>query len=213
MRAVGKTDFAVFDWEAVEHSHRRHLPHLSQRGVIYFVTFRLADSLPQKMLRRWLDERAAWCNAHPEPWDEPARQEHKRLFTARMERWLDAGYGDCVLRDAKCRHELVERLWFKQGADYDLGDWVVMPNHVHVLIQLLKNVPLQDILKPIKGVSARNINRLLGRAGVLWMEEPFSHIVRSVEQLKKIQCYIRQNPVKAGLAAAEFSYEQRWEVV
>jgi len=72
---------------------------------------------------------------------------------------------------------------------------------------------LHEILKPIKGVSSRNINRMLGRAGTLWMEESFSHLVRSLEQLKKIQRYIRENPVKAGLVEGAFSYEQRWEVV
>lgn len=150
---------------------------------------------------------------HLEPWDEAAQKEYQRLFTVRMEKWLDAGYGKCVLREEQCRREVTERLAFRHGGDYDLGDWVVMPNHVHILLQPLHGKPLHEILKPIKGVSSRNINHMLGRAGTLWMEESFSHIVRSLEQLKKFQRYIRENPVKAGLAEGEFSQEQRWEVV
>ncbi|WP_395739948.1 transposase [Prosthecobacter sp.] len=130
-----------------------------------------------------------------------------------MERWLDAGYGECVLRDERCQKEVAERLLFRHGQDYDLGDWVVMPNHVHVLLQPLGNVSLEEIMRPIKGVSARNINRMLERSGAMWMQESFSHIVRSLEQLKKFQRYIQMNPEKAGLPATDFSYEQRWEIV
>ena len=134
MRTIGRADFTPFDWDAVEGAHRRHLPHMDQPGGISFVTFRLADSMPQKLLKRWLGQRNAWRLAHPEPWDEGARKEYQQLFTARMERWLDSGYGACALRDERCRSEVVERLLFRHGRDYDLGDWVVMPNHVHVLL-------------------------------------------------------------------------------
>jgi REP element-mobilizing transposase RayT len=92
-----------------------------------------------------------------------------------------------------------------------LGDWVVMPNHVHVL-QPLGGVSLEEIRKPVKGISARNINRLLGRSGSLCMQESFGHIVRSLEQLKKFQRYIQMNPQKVGLPATKFSYEQRWQI-
>ncbi|MFZ2281643.1 MAG: transposase [Prosthecobacter sp.] len=212
MRVIGCKDFTPFDWEAVGKSHHRHLPQLDQPGAIYFVTFRLADSVPQKVLKRWLYEREGWRRSYPEPWDEGVLKEYRRLFTVRMERWLDAGSGECVLRDVRCRTEVVERLLFKHGTDYDLGDWVMMPNHVHVLLQPIGDKPLHEILKSIKGVSARNLNCLLGKTGSLWMDESFSHIVRSLEQLKKIQRYIQMNPQKAGLPETDFSYEQRWEI-
>ncbi len=99
MRVVGRQDFTPFDWEAVEKSHRRHLPHLDQSRGVYFVTFRQADSVPQELLLRWINERHIWMQTHPEPWDEVIRKEYQRLFTVKMEKWLDAGYGECVLRD------------------------------------------------------------------------------------------------------------------
>ena len=212
MRAIGREDFIPFDWDALEAGRSRHLPQLALPGGIYFVTFRLEDSVPQKLLKRWLYERHAWLAEHPEPWDKTTRKEYQSLFTARMERWLDAGYGECLLRDERSRSELAERLFFKHGRDYDLGDWVVMPNHVHVLLQPLGGVSLEEIMRPVKGISARNINRLLGRSGSLWMQESFSHIVRSLEQLKRIQRYIQMNPDKACLPATDFSYEQRWQL-
>ena len=212
MRVIGSKDFTPFDWGAVKRSHHRHLPQLDQPGAIYFVTFRLADSVPQKVLKRWLYEREGWRRSHPEPWDEDMLKEYRRFFTVQLERWLDAGYGECVLRDERCRTEVAERLLFKHGSDYDLGDWVVMPNHAHVLLQPHGGISLDAIMKPVKGVSARNINYLLGRSGALWMEESFSHIVRSVEQLKKFQHYIQNNPLKARLPASDFSYEQRWQI-
>ncbi len=212
MRTIGRGDFIPFGWDAVEAGRHRHLPQLALPGGIYFVTFRLEDSVPQKLLKRWLYKRHAWLAENPEPWDETKRKEYQSLFNSRMERWLDAGYGECLLRDDRCRKEVVERLLFKHGLDYDLGDWVVMPNHVHVLLQPLGGVSLEEIMKPVKGISARNINLLLGRSGSLWMQESFSHIVRSLEQLKKFQCYIQMNPEKARLPATDFSYEQRWQI-
>ena len=170
MRVIGSKDFTPFDWEAVGNSHHRHLPQLDQPGAIYFVTFRLGDSVPQKVLKRWLHEREGWRRSHPEPWNKVVLQEYRRLFTVRMERWLDAGSGECVLGDVRCRTEVAERLLFKHGTDYDLGDWVMMPNHVHVLLQPIGDKPLHEILKSIKGVSARNLNRLLGKTGSLWMD-------------------------------------------
>ncbi len=87
-----------------------------------------------------------------------------------------------------------------------------MPNHVHVLVRPRTAGQLQSLLRPIKGVSARNINAATGNSGALWQGESFDHIVRSLEQLKRLQEYVRNNPIKAGLKPDEFTYEQRWVV-
>lgn len=192
--------------------HRKHLPHLEQAGAIYFVTFRLADSLPQKLLKKWRMDRDAWIAFHSEPWTEEEVKEYRREFTARIEEWLDVGSGECVLRDEDCRRALEVSLNHDHGTKCDLGDWVIMPNHVHLLVQPLGATRLSDVLMGIKGVSSRQINERLGRKGRLWMDESFDHIVRSLEQLEKIQTYIERNPRKAGLHIGEFSYERRWLV-
>jgi REP element-mobilizing transposase RayT len=212
MRTVRRSDFEPFDWAGIDSIHRKHLPHVEQSGAIYFVTFRLADSLPQKQLKQWRADRSAWMAFHPEPWTEDEAMEYRREFTARIEKWLDAGSGECVLRNENCRSALEITMKHAHCAECDLGDWVIMPNHVHLLIQPLGSSCLSEILKGIKGVSARRINQCLGRTGRVWMDESFDHIVRSLEQLEKLQTYVERNPMKARLRMGEFSYERRWTV-
>ena len=70
---------------------RRRLPHWRQPGVSYFVTFRLADSLPQSLLRHWRHERAIWLRLHAQPWGVKEQREYEARFIGRMQEWLDAG--------------------------------------------------------------------------------------------------------------------------
>ena len=79
----------------VEATERR-MPHWQLDGGLYFVTWRLADSLPQTLLRQWAEERRLWLLKHPQPWDYETREEYRQEFPRRMEDWLDAGYGSCV---------------------------------------------------------------------------------------------------------------------
>ncbi len=74
------------------------LPHWQQKGAAYFVTFRLADSIPARLRARWEEERATWLRFHREPWDSETEQEYHRRFSAAIERWLDAGHGSCIFR-------------------------------------------------------------------------------------------------------------------
>ena len=78
------------------------LPHWQQNGATYFITFRLADSVPTHLRTQWEEERATWLRFHPEPWDVETELEYHKRFTGVIERWLDAGYGSCVLRQNEC---------------------------------------------------------------------------------------------------------------
>jgi len=81
---------------------------------------------------------------------------------------------------------------------YELLAWVVMPNHVHILIQ--SAVPLARITRCIKGFSAKRANEILGRTGQpFWQFESYDHWVRDRYELEKVIGYIEGNPVKAGL--------------
>jgi putative transposase len=83
---------------------------------------------------------------------------------------------------------------------YDLCSWVIMPNHVHVLIQ--PKIPPSRLLQSLKGATARECNRLLGRRGEpFWQGELYDHWVRNEDELARISRYIDSNPVKAGLTA------------
>ena len=78
------------------------LPHWQQKGSTYFITFRLADSIPTRLRTRWEEERRVWLRFHPEPWNTETEQEYHKRFTSAIECWLDAGHGSCVLRQNDC---------------------------------------------------------------------------------------------------------------
>ena len=114
------------------------------------------------------------------------------------------------MHDPGLRAEVASSLQHDDGKAFELGDWVIMPNHVHVLLKPLIEVPISKLLGPVKGASARRINERLGCGGALWMDESFDHIVRGMDSLRKFQKHIAENPAKAGLKPESFSYEQRW---
>ncbi len=98
---------------------------------------------------------------------------------------------------------------------YQLHAAVVMPEHVHLLLNPLcdeRGWPygLPAILKLIKGSSARRINKLLGSSGPIWQEESFDHVLRSQESLEEKLEYIRQNPVRRGLVKTPEEYPWLW---
>ncbi|HEY8650085.1 MAG TPA: class I tRNA ligase family protein, partial [Chthoniobacterales bacterium] len=191
--------FHGFDeFSGVEVTSRR-LPHWQQEGVTYFVTFRLADSLPADKLRELEAERARWLSVHPEPWSKADAREYYDRFSKRIEEWLDAGYGSCVLRDPKAAKIVASALKHFDGERYALLSWVVMPNHVHALVRPIGEHRLGDILHSWKLFTSRRINELLGREDQLWQHESYDHIVRDEAALYSIGRYIEQNPEKAGI--------------
>jgi len=174
------------------------LPHWRQDGATYFVTFRLADALPKEKNRQWQEERSAWMNEHPEPRDEETRHEYYQLFPDRLQNWLDAGHGSCQLAEKEAK-ELVENALKKcDGGRYKLHEFVVMPNHVHVLVSPLADNLLSDILHSWKSYTASELNRRRGAKGAVWQKESFDHIVRSAEQMARIRKYIQDNPGQSG---------------
>jgi ATP-dependent Clp protease ATP-binding subunit ClpA len=171
------------------------LPHWRQDGVTYFVTWRTADSLPRERVQAWLEERVAWLQAHPEPWDHATEQEYYRLFPDRWEKWLDESQGECLLARPELRQIVEETLVRSDGKDYRLHEFIVMPNHVHVLVTPLGKHTLSEALQEWKSVSAHRINRVLGRSGEFWQKESFDHIVRDADAAEKFARYIRRNPL------------------
>lgn len=189
------------------HIHRGNLPHWRQTNVTYFVTTRLADSMPQEKIREWQTKRDAWLAAQglQKPSDihqlpEDQQHEFHATFTKEWHQWLDAGYGECQLRRPEVRDILIRRLL----AESSLDAWVIMPNHFHALIAP-ENQGLGEVLQSWKGGSAFEINRLLGRSGPLWQKEPYDHIVRSEAQFQHYRGYIAENPIKAGLEPHEYA--------
>lgn len=182
----------------------RHLPHWQQPGCTYFVTFRLADSLPRVKLEQWRRERNAFLQATSRVGSTDRAADWVDLCERRIERWLDSGAGSCYLRDPECARIVESALRHFDGIRHWLGSFVVMPNHVHVLLTPMAGYSVWKTVGSWKQTSARLINERLRRKGALWQDEPFDHIVRDARNLDRFRHYILENPAKAGLRVDEY---------
>lgn len=180
-------------------SYHRHLPHWRQPGATYFVTFRLADSIPADVLGYMRRLRAEIDARRGDPASSSLFEEYERKITQRMEDCLDEAHGACLLRDDVNRQIVRERIAHGEGRHYFVACGVIMPNHCHLLIQLLNESSLESILGQIKAYSAMRINSRVGRNGTLWQEESYDRIVRDEEHLYRVVQYIGRNPLKIRL--------------
>jgi|APTNR8051073442_1049403.scaffolds.fasta_scaffold09601_3 putative transposase len=181
-----------------------NLPHWQQAGATYFITFRLGDSIPAERLEDWRMERKSWLATHPEPWSMETEGDYHRLFSAQIDAWLDAGEGECLLRTPALREPLVNTLRHGDEDRYRLHAWVLMPNHVHVLVTLAERATLEIEIGAWKSISARRINRLLDRSGNRWQEDYFDRLVRDRDHFANCVRYIRRNPDKAQLPEGNY---------
>ena len=213
-------DFDLFDPMAPVSVTRRALPHWYQTGVTYFVTFRTADSMPAEVIDEWRANRDQWLRAQGLDADDPTwklrllhlprelQSEYSRKFNGEFHRLLDSGHGECLLRHPDVREVVVSALKYFDGQRYHLAAFVVMPNHVHLLLGLIGDNTTTGICYSWKKFTATRINRLLRRTGHFWQGESFDHIVRSPEQFDYLVRYIANNPAKAALKTGEFAHYQ-----
>jgi REP element-mobilizing transposase RayT len=167
--------------------YRRKLPHWQPEpapGVFFFVTWRLAGSLPRSLAR------GAGASACQDP---------GKTFVA-VDRLVDqAAYGPVWLKDPRVAASVRNAFWYgeRERCFYNLRAWVIMPNHVHLLLE--PKVSLPAITRWLKGSTARKANQILGRIGnTFWQDESFDHWIRNDGELNRIVRYIEYNPVTAG---------------
>ncbi|MBZ5534963.1 MAG: hypothetical protein LAO31_03325 [Acidobacteriia bacterium] len=129
--------FQPFNKNAAVLKTRRRLPHWQQEGTTYFATFRLADSMPQEKMREWQAEKDLWLRRHPDPLSTKLQEEYKEIFDEKFQSYLDAGYGSCILADPEISAIVRDSLHHFDEVRYALGWYVIMPNHVHVLVKPL----------------------------------------------------------------------------
>jgi len=178
------------------------LPHWASGNGTYAVTFRLGDSLPQTVLRSWEDERNDIRDTVRRQGRKPTPSEVRRmekLRSAKIQAYLDAGRGACHFRDASIAECLAETLRRFDGSRYSLYAWVIMPNHVHVIVGPMPPRTLPEILHSWKSYTAKFANKRLGRSGTFWQAEYYDHLIRNAEEFSHGVLYIRENPAKAGL--------------
>jgi REP element-mobilizing transposase RayT len=158
---------------------RGYLPHFDSPETVQFVTFRLADSLPQARI-------------------EALRSQPDAVLL--LDRELDVGLGECWLRDANVAALTQESLLHFDGRRYRLLAWCIMPNHVHVVVEPMEGHTLSAIVKSWKSFTSRQANARLGRTGPFWEADYFDRYMRNEDHLMRTIGYIENNPVKAGLA-------------
>jgi len=168
---------------------RGYLPHFNIPNLVQSITFRLADSLPQEALDKITRELAA------RPESERQAERERRIAT-----YLDAGHGACWLKESHVASLVESALLHFDGQRYRLLAWCVMPNHVHVLVEMKDGFPLAEIVHSWKSFTANEVNKILSRTGDFWQREYHDRFVRDDDHYRNVLAYIENNPVKAGLA-------------
>ena len=194
--------------------YRRNLPHIQPPGATFFVTFHLAGSLPRAVLQQWKGEKCQLDGVEDITFDQKQKQrDWERQWFRKFEKTLDnAQSGPLWLKDDRIAKEVAESLHYRDGKVYRMDAYCIMANHVHVVFAPLALQPaghaqtnnlryntLASIMQSLKGYTAWNANRLLGRSGAFWHHESYDRSVRNTNEWQRIVTYVLNNPVKAGL--------------
>lgn len=198
--------------------YRRRLPHLQFNEGIYFVTFGLVHSLPRNIIKYLREERQR----------NNQSDRASKLYFKKYDHLLDKGNGQTWLAREEIATVIANKIHQLDGKRYQLLCFTIMPNHVHILLELTGSraeargtgsrnrdraarYPVTHILKLIKGATARECNKILGRTGQFWHHESYDRLVRNHRERDNIISYILENPVKAGLVD-QFN-EWKWSYV
>ena len=179
--------------------------------------FAPADSIPREVLRRWEHEKNDWMQRHGYPqgqhWSnilptlpDKERGQFNQQFDHCREEYLDTCQGRCLLRRPELATVVADALLHFDGDRYRMGDYVIMPNHVHLLAAFPGAEKMRQQFDSWLHYTAVEINRQVHEHGHFWQQEPFDHLVRSVEQYSYLRKYIADNPAKASLKPGEFLY-------
>src|SRR5262249_3360835 len=124
-----------------------------------------------------------------------------REMFRRVEHWIDQGMGSCAMSNTRAAESVAQAMHHFDGDRYELGAYVVMPNHVHVVVRPTQPEvhSLEAILGSWKQFASGKINAIRGTKGSLWQDEAFDRIIRDGDQLYRVLQYIGRNPKKAGL--------------
>ena len=163
---------------------RGYIPHFNSPGALQIITTRLYDSLPEALIRRIYET-------------VPAHQ--GTLRKQYIEQNLDRGFGDCWLRQPELATIVQDALIHFDQERFRLLAWVIMPNHVHLLIETFPSFPVSKLMSSLKSFTAKEINRRLNRTGHVWQREYFDRMVRDADHYRTAVGYIHMNPVKAKL--------------
>ena len=196
--------------------YKRNLPHFLLEGYAYFVTIRLANTIPKQVYNQIKENYNSELNRII-GYDnkEKKYEEYKTLQNyvfKKYETVLDkADFGRKWLQNEEIAKLVSSALFHNDSKKYDLIAFTIMPNHVHIIIRPFekeifklgesksKQYMLIQIIGNIKSYTATKANKTLKRQGAFWQHESYDHVIRDERELKKIVEYILNNPVKAKL--------------
>jgi putative transposase len=198
----------------------KNLPHWAQTGTLCFITWRTADSLPisvQNRITQWRAQllRQFGLNSEANWKDELAKlspNNRGRVQWSLFESWdeqLNRGAGRCLLAKPELSKIVADSLLHFDEERYVLTDFVIMPNHVHLLAAFATEDALLQQCTSWKRFTARQINAAIGESGEFWQVEQFDHLVRSEEQFAHLRRYIADNPKVARLPGKSFRHYSR----
>src|ERR1044072_3202431 len=170
---------------------RGYLPHFDSPGKIQSIVIHLADSMPIAAVKRWEEDLRSM------PPSDASIEKYRRV-----EEYLDAGYGSCILRNPDAALAVENALHFFDGERYRLFAWCVMPNHLHALVQPFEGTLLGEMIKSWKVNTTMVINKLCSRSGQLWFDDYHDRYIRDDNHFADAKHYIEMNPVVAGLCRA-----------
>ncbi len=210
--------------------YKRNLPHYQPPGYSFFITFRLADSLPVQTIIALKEERQKALKVIAGYDNIQVRKEKYKIYQSRyfgkFDKLLDgSSYGPKWLKEENVAQVVKEIIHFNDNKTYSLICYSIMPNHVHLVFTpvdrseaSIKNKTVNEanasfyivtkILQDIKSKTALRCNMHLNRSGAFWQHESYDHVVRDEKELKRIIEYVLNNPVKAGLC--EKREEWKW---
>jgi putative transposase len=225
--SMGKSPEVVFnalDRTADAAVSHRNLPPWFQVGVALFITFHAQDAIPHDVVMRMKQELEEWLSATELPkelassfFDAKARNRERHFeaigvldrkeFRKRTDRLLhdalDECYGKCQLKCPDLARIVADTILYHNSSKYDLDCFVVMPNHVHAIVQFKVDGGLKLVGQSWMRYSARLINQHYGASGPFWQAAPIEHVIGSAEQFVYLQQYLAGNPAKANLRSSE----------
>ena len=168
------------------------LPHWNDH--LLFVTFRLADSLPIDSLEEMKQFDDEWLKKNGKDWSEEVETQYKRERKFFENKLLDKALGNCILKRYDVRKIVVDALMYFNNKHYLLHAFVIMPNHVHMLIEVFEHYRIQDIMHSLKSFTANEINKMLGMTGAVWEREYYDRYIRNSRHYHSVVNYIEDNP-------------------
>ncbi|CAN5394618.1 transposase [soil metagenome] len=174
--------------------HKRHLPHLHPSEGIFFITYRLADSMPKEIINALQQE-------YKNEKEDLLIQPNKHSYFVAFDEYLDKYQSDknylSIPKIAEINKNAIHHFDSKY---YQLICYCIMSNHIHLVIKLIEDAPdLSQTMHSIKRFTAKESNVVLNKSGKFWMQESYDHLVRTNAELRNIVNYVINNPVKAGL--------------